>query len=671
MHIGQRLWRRQRLGIKLAFTNFIWVSAIVACLIGGIAWGVTRNMYGQLQAQMEQGITMLGRFIEANDKDLRQRIGFLADSLEATLASGPASQDGAQGAQDAESAEPSQPRQSPGDAAPGGDSERLERFTRTTGAVATLLVRQGDDFVRAVSSLRDGQGRPVQGMPLEAGHPALAALRAGERYTGIATMFGKQYMTHYRPVKDGQGAVVGATFVGQDFSALLNQLKASIRELQVGGEGGYYFVLRADPGEFYGTLAAHPSQEGKNLVRLEDGSEGPAFVRQMLERKQGVIEYEWLDPGATSTRDKLAVFGHYAPWNWVYASSAYKDVFVADALRLLAIFAALGLAAVAVLAGVWWLLIRRMVVRPLRQASDLAGAIAQGDLTGRIQHQRADEIGHLLDDMNKTAAGLQQVVRTVHARADSVATASAEIAHGNQDLASRTESAASALQETAAAMEELGSTVAHNAEHAHTAEQLTGAAQRVVTEGGDAVRAVVQTMQGIAASSKKIADITSVIDGIAFQTNILALNAAVEAARAGEHGRGFAVVAGEVRSLAQRSAQAAKEIDQLIAASVAEIQQGNARASRAGETMEQAIAEIRKVTQLIADISHASREQSTGVAQVGEAVGNMDQATQQNAALVEQMAAAAESLRQQSDELVGVVSIFRLPGQAPALALSA
>ena len=204
--------------------------------------------------------------------------------------------------------------------------------------------------------------------------------------------------------------------------------------------------------------------------------------------------------------------------------------------------------------------------------------------------------------------------------------------------------------------------MSRNADHAQSADRLTREAQRVVTEGGDAVRKVVQTMQGIDASSKKIADIIGVIDGIAFQTNILALNAAVEAARAGEHGRGFAVVAGEVRALAGRSAGAAKEIKQLISTSVAEIHEGNQQAAHAGATMEQAIAEIRKVTQLITDISHASGEQSTGVAQVAEAVTHMDQTTQKNAALVEEMAGATAGLRKQADELVHAVSIFRLQG---------
>ncbi len=637
MHIGQRFWRRQGLGPKLAITNFVWVAAILAVLVAAISWGVTRAMHQKLQSEMEQGITMLGRFIEASDKEQRQRIQFLADSLHETLGSEPLSD----------------------------DSVRLDRFTRATGAVTTVFARQGAGFLRVASSLKDDQGRAVVGTLLDQGHPAFAAVTAGQSYMGLATLFGRQYMTHYRPLKDAGGATVGIAFVGMDFSEALGQLKASIRQLKVGGSG-YYFVLRSDP-EAYGLLAVHPSAEGKNMVKPEGGGQGPAFVREMLERKQGVIAYPWLDAGAQSERDKLAVFGYYAPWNWVYASSAYKDEFVAETRQLMAVFAALGLCAVAVLALVWWWLVRRMIVRPLVQASRMADAIAEGDLTVRIAHERKDEIGHLLDDMNNTADGLEKVVRTVHARADGVAIASAEIAQGNQDLASRTESAASALEETAAAMEQLGSTVAHNADHARSADQLTREAQRVVTEGGQAVREVVQTMQGIDASSQKIADIIGVIDGIAFQTNILALNAAVEAARAGEHGRGFAVVAGEVRSLAQRSAEAAKEIKQLITASVSEIHQGNARAARAGETMDQAITEIQKVTRLITDISHASAEQSNGVAQVGEAVSNMDQTTQQNAAMVEEMAGAAESLRQQSDELVRAVSVFRLQGgSAPA-----
>jgi methyl-accepting chemotaxis protein len=245
-----------------------------------------------------------------------------------------------------------------------------------------------------------------------------------------------------------------------------------------------------------------------------------------------------------------------------------------------------------------------------------------------------------------------------------VALASAEIAQGNMDLSGRTEQQASALEETAASMEQLSATVRHNADNAREASLLAGAARDVAVQGGDVVAQVVQTMQGINDSSRQIADIISVIDGIAFQTNILALNAAVEAARAGEQGRGFAVVASEVRSLAQRSAEAAKQIKHLIDTSVSRVGEGNVLVQKAGHTMGDVVTAIQKVNDIVSAISSASQEQANGVAQVGEAVTQMDHATQQNAALVEEMAAAANSLNLQGQELVRAVSLFRWEGSA-------
>jgi methyl-accepting chemotaxis protein len=244
--------------------------------------------------------------------------------------------------------------------------------------------------------------------------------------------------------------------------------------------------------------------------------------------------------------------------------------------------------------------------------------------------------------------------------AEEVATASAEIAQGNSDLSGRTEQQASALQQTAASMEELGGTVTQNADNARQADTLARTASQVAARGGDVVSQVVGTMQGINESSKRIAEITSVIDGIAFQTNILALNAAVEAARAGEQGRGFAVVASEVRNLAQRSAQAAREIKSLIATSVERVQQGTQQVDQAGVTMNEVVTSIARVTEIMSAISAASNQQSSGVQQVGDAVAQMDRTTQQNASLVEQSAAAAESLKQQARELVDAVAVFRL-----------
>jgi len=289
----------------------------------------------------------------------------------------------------------------------------------------------------------------------------------------------------------------------------------------------------------------------------------------------------------------------------------------------------------------------------------MAHRIAQGDLTAAdaTRHAPPNSVAAALAEMLGT---LESVVTQVRAGAESVASASAQISQGNMDLSSRTEQQASALQQTAATMDQLGTAVRHNAENATQANQLARGASGVATQGGDVVKQVVETMSGIADSSKRIADIISVIDGIAFQTNILALNAAVEAARAGEQGRGFAVVAGEVRNLAGRSADAAREIKGLITASVERVEAGNALVNQAGATMTEIVGSIQRVADIVAEITAASEEQSQGVQQVGQAVSQMDNNTQQNAALVEQSAAAAQSLKLQADGLVGVVAMFRL-----------
>ncbi|MBV8379932.1 MAG: MCP four helix bundle domain-containing protein [Paucibacter sp.] len=338
------------------------------------------------------------------------------------------------------------------------------------------------------------------------------------------------------------------------------------------------------------------------------------------------------------------------------ATAAQVDDIASASRRLLTGLAVLVLAFGVVCA---WLLTKG-ITGPLEHAVDLARKVADGDLSSDIEVKRVDETGQLLQALKDMNHGLANIVSDVRMGTDTIAVASNEIASGNLDLSQRTEEQASNLEQTAASMEELTATVNQNADAARQASLLAGDATQAAAAGGQIVDKVVTTMSDISESSHRIADIIGVIDGIAFQTNILALNAAVEAARAGEQGRGFAVVAGEVRSLAQRSAQAAKEIKTLINESVAKVEGGTRLAGEAGQSMSEIVTRVQRVNDLIDEISTASREQSSGIGQIGEAINQLDQVTQQNAALVEQSAAAAESLKHQTAQLANVVAVFRL-----------
>ncbi len=410
------------------------------------------------------------------------------------------------------------------------------------------------------------------------------------------------------------------------------------------------------------------------LVTTQDARE--AFDRDWLQLQRAAWPIEEADIALVRqgkqeelltnlTRQKGSVFQPMQEWLSAERGRQSKMLIAeveniaasADAVRL-------QLAGLAAAIGVGLIAFSWYITRTLRSRVDLAQDVAersrQGDFTVKVVDAAKDEFSPLLRSLDAMQTSLSDVVGTVRSSADGVATASAQIASGNNDLSQRTEHQASALEETAASMEQLSSTVKQNAHNAAHASQLAQSASEVAVKGGEVVAQVTETMTGINQSSKKIADIIGVIDGIAFQTNILALNAAVEAARAGEQGRGFAVVASEVRNLASRSAEAAKEIKSLIAASVERVEHGTTLVGQASATMTEVVASIKRVTDIVSEISVASAEQSSGVSQVGEAVMQMDQVTQQNAALVEQSAAAAESLKTQAAQLVEAVAVFKL-----------
>jgi len=655
-------WRDTSLSTKLSASVMLVVALAFIIFIGWLTSSVSTLVEKRANAEVAEKNKVIIDLIDAFDKDRRNRASGLAKQFQSSMAK-PFEWD----AKTIDINGKPAPTLREGGKVVNLNFELVDRFTETTGAVATVFARSDDDFIRVSTSLKNDKGERAIGTLLDRAHPGYKAMLEDKPFIGFASLFGRQYITQYDPLHDGAGKVVGISFVGLDISGYVTQLKKTISEMKV-GDTGYFYLLDARSGPNQGTLLVHPSDVGKNILGAKDAS-GHEFIKEMLEKGDGVLTYPTAADQGDAGRMRMAAFTQFKSWQWTIVGSAYADEFAKDVRSLRNMFAGIGVLTVLVIAGILMALIRSLISKPLAQAGMAAQALAKGDLSVEVKMDQKDEIGQLVASMNQIGSSLAVVIKTVREGSESVATASAEIASGNHDLSARTESQASALEETAASMEELSSTVKQNADNAKQANQLAMSASTVAVKGGEVVAQVVDTMKGINEASRKISDIIGVIDGIAFQTNILALNAAVEAARAGEQGRGFAVVASEVRSLAGRSAEAAKEIKTLIGASVERVEQGTALVDQAGTTMTEVVSSIRRVTDIMGEISAASSEQSAGVAQVGEAVTQMDQATQQNAALVEEMAAAATSLKSQAQDLVQTVAVFKIGhGEATQLA---
>ncbi|WP_342315839.1 Cache 3/Cache 2 fusion domain-containing protein [Lysobacter sp. FW306-1B-D06B] len=712
----------------------------------------------------------------------------------------------------------------------------VDRFTQDTGAVATVFAREGGDFVRVATSLRNEKGERVIGTRLAHDSPAYARLLKNQAYTGKATLFGRAYMTHYRPLHDDAGALVGVLFVGKDYGSELAALKERTRAMRIGERGHFLVIDTAREGEE--SLVIHPTDEGTPLRGILDTA-GQQALRTAVAAGGGLVEVDLAGATKSAAEPTLVAVESFPAWNWAVVAAEPKAQIVAASHALVVLIAVASLVTLMLILGVSWWCVRRTVTQPLAEVARLADDVAQGRLDSAMPRARHDELGRLQqsmarmrervqsviaaqremarrheageishrmdadtfpgqygemvrdtnalvaahievkmqladvmrryavgdlsidmerlpgekavltqtmdtvkanlsainheikrlsaaaaagdfsvrgdaarfqhdframvdglnammsvsdhnlgeasrllraiargdltermhgdfhgvfarmrDDADATIAQLTGIVGRIQEASGAIDGAAAEIAAGNADLSRRTEQQAASLEETAASMEELTSTVRQNAESARQANQFAIEAANVASQGGEVVGSAVATMREIEASSHRIAEIIGTIDGIAFQTNILALNAAVEAARAGESGRGFAVVAAEVRALALRSANAAKEIKSLIETSVAKVNDGSALVDRAGTTMTEIVASVRRVTDIMADISTASQEQSAGIELVSNAIANMDEGTQQNAALVEEASASAHSMEEQARALSGAVRQF-------------
>ncbi|NIE68208.1 methyl-accepting chemotaxis protein [Burkholderia sp. Ax-1719] len=673
--------RRTSVGVRLALLSCVIVAAIFIAFTLALTHSASTQVGEQVRARIAEKDNSVASTISlidsALDAEVDRAMTLFASFLPGDFALDPT--------QTVDIGGKATPTFKVGDHVLNLDFSIPDQFLSRSGAIATVFARSGDDFVRVTTSLKKQDGSRAIGTLLDRKGPAYEPIMGGRSYSGLAQLFGKQYITEYKPITDASGKVIGALFVGVDVDKQIAAIKAEIGKLKL-GDTGYYFVMDASGGPARGTFLVHPAAAGQHF----DDANAP--WSRMLDAHEGTFDYTSADAtlGERAPRAKLVSFVSAPQWQWIVGGVVPRDEIMAEVNATRNRFLAIGFALVVLFAALAIYAARRMVSQPLDAAAHAAGRLAAGDLTVRIgaaQHasashgsldslagasgasavsaaaQSADEIGRLTQAIDGIGVGLAQIVAQVRGASAQMSDDTGRIAASSGEIAERIASQASSLEETAASMEEITSTVQQNADHAQRANAVVTGAADAALDGGRAVERVVATMQDISRASQKITDITSVIDGIAFQTNILALNAAVEAARAGEHGKGFAVVASEVRALAQRSAAAAREIAVLIAESSETVDTGYRIAGEASTTMRDIVTRVEEVRSIIAEISVASREQSGGIEQVNIAVSQIGEATQQNAILVGDAERAAAALSEQAATLAQLVSVFKLRGE--------
>ncbi|WP_168734198.1 methyl-accepting chemotaxis protein [Pseudothauera nasutitermitis] len=562
----------------------------------------------------------------------------------------------------------------------------VDAFTAVTGAVATVFARDGDDFVRVSTSLRQENGDRAVGTLLGAAHPAHVRLLKGESYTGRAHLFGRDYMTHYQPQLDAAGQVVAVLFIGLDFTAELHTLKERLLGIAF-GRSGYLFAV--DAGRDRGTLVVHPGEEGSNLLGAVDAN-GIAFIQEMIERRTGILDYQFANTarGETRPRDKVVAFAHFAPWDWVVAAGTYRDELAeeAAALRDRLILAALGLAAL--LFGLMSYSVRRWVGRPLSATVAAMQRIAEGDLTVAIEPRGDDEIGRLVGATRTMAARMGEAIADIKTAAHRLVDCAEHLSTTSVQLSARSSQQSGSAAAMAAIIEQMNASISQIADNARTAQNISASSAQVSSTGGeiigqaaanmtriaDTVREASQAVAQLGEQSQAISAIVYAIKEIADQTNLLALNAAIEAARAGESGRGFSVVADEVRKLAERTSLSTQEIEDMIGriqsgttdavnnmeTGVHQVEEGMLCATQAGSS----IADIRhgagQVTRAVADISTALAEQSAASADIARNVEQIAQMADENYQLVQHSAGYAEQLKQLADSLETRVARFTI-----------
>lgn len=643
--VGASRWARSRLATKLFIVTSIATVLVMSSIALVVGWQNLQDARAAVNREMAASLEGVDRSLQLAYSTAKARAMELIPVLERELGGKPELDDSTD--------ETGIPLLVVEGTIINGDISHLLRMNENTGADPAIIVKAPQGWVRVATLLRDAEGNIRLNSVVEPNDLLARTLDSGKPYAGLVQRNGQWYAMSIQPLTDENGQVYGGFSVRVNVHAQVTDVLKLVSEMQVAQ---------------FGRMGLIDTVAGKGMVAAADQAmlglspnDAVSLLRARFTADQGFTEIEPAGGDAY-----LVAWRKIPNWDWVLYGAGRKADFMAASVRMILIqlvIMVIGTLLIALLVG--WLAARTL--RPVRDIMLRMEKLGKGDLTQRVPavppHSR-NEVHALYEYLHRTQSNLQQAIGIVRASVEEINLGANEIAAGNLDLSSRTEQQAASLQQTAASMEELAAVVKQNSDNAKQANELAATASSVAQKGGQAVEDVVHSMERITAGSSKIGEIVSVIDGIAFQTNILALNAAVEAARAGEQGKGFAVVASEVRSLAQRSAQAAKEIKGLIEDSIREVEAGERQVKAAGGTMNDLLASVNRVAQIMHEIASASDEQSSGIDQVNTAVLQMDSVTQQNAALVEEAASAAESLREQARRLAEAVSVFRLPDSA-------
>jgi len=564
------------------------------------------------------------------------------------------------------------------------DTTIPDRFTGQSGVAATVLTRKGDDFERTSTSIKNEKGERASGVPLGADHPAVPKLLKGEPYTGKAKMLGRDFMTHYIPISDENNKVIGAFFVGVDFSEGLAALKKKVLAVKIGSTG-YPYAL--DLGKDKGQLVIHPAKEGSNLLGAKD-TKGKEFVVEMVDKRDGIINYWWKNPDDPEVREKVVVYNHYPQWNWLIASGSYLEEFNSEGKQAGRGLMLVTLLLIPMIIGIVWFLARRWVAAPLREAVDQANKVAEGDFSTRSTIRSNDEIGALMKAQSSMSERLGRTINDVRAAASAVASDATQLTGAAGRVADGSAEQSDAASSMAAAVEQMSTSIDMIAEHASGAMTVSSDAQRVSLASSETIQQAVDAMNNIAETvrnssdairqlgreSQEISAIAGTIKEIADQTNLLALNAAIEAARAGEQGRGFAVVADEVRKLAERTSKSTHEIAEMITriqlgtqnavdnmnVGVTQVASGVDLAAEANEAIKRIHDGAVQVSEAVANISSAIREQSTATTSVAQGLEQIARMTERNNADAQETARSAEALQAVAGKLRGTVEVFKV-----------